>query len=132
MFANSWITLSLIQNVVNVLAIFTFVSGTLGITIGMCGPMNNPVTLYCRMHYLQLPTRRTVEIWQNFFLPMILMLVAVRAYQCHWNLFGFFVSLICLLWILRSALLNRFPERGYVHRKFELKFDLDWLKSSEQ
>jgi hypothetical protein len=130
MFANSWITLSMIQTVATGLAIFTLVSGAIGITIAMCGRINHPVTTYCRMHYLQLPHRRTLEIWHNFCLPIILLVVAVRAYQCHWNLFGLIVSLITLLWILRSALLNRFPHRGYVHQAYSLK--LDWLKSSEQ
>lgn len=131
MFANSWITLSGLQSVANVLAIFTFVSGTLGIAIGMCGPMNHPVTTYCRMHYLQLVNRRTLEIWQHYILPILVLYAAVIAYRHHWFVTGLFLSLICLLWVLRTALLNRFPERGYVHRTHELKFDLDWLKASE-
>lgn len=128
MFVNSWVTLQLVHNVANVLAILNFTVGLIGITIAFCGPMDSQLTTSARMHYLQIPSKRSLEIWHNFLLPLIMLYAIVLAYKNGWYVFGMFLSFTGLLWILRAAMLKQFPERGYLHRPFELTFELGKLK----
>lgn len=127
-FSNSWITMSMLHGAANWLSIFMFVSGAIGITIGFCGPINHPATAYCRFRYLQIPRSRTVEIWNSYVIPVFMLYLIYLAYTNDWNLVGLFLNFTCTLWVLRTALLKRFPQRGYIHRPFELMFELGELK----
>jgi hypothetical protein len=94
---------------------FVFHIGVL--LIAQCGPLQHEVTDWCRRVILVAPTRRTLEIWQDWLMPVVYLAMAVALYMHGWKAAALFTLLAGLTCVLRSVLMHRFPNRNYHPRQ---------------
>lgn len=92
---------------------------TIGVLIGFCGPMGSPLTTFCRKRFLSLPRRRTVEIWENFVMPLVMLYASSAAFEFHLPVAGLFLLFTTVLWMMRNWLLDQHPHRGWQYVGFD-------------
>jgi hypothetical protein len=105
--------MSKVEMVVTGLMAWGFCCHFAALAIAELGPMNHPVTEWCRKVMLVQPTRRTLEIWQDWVIPVVYLAAAGAAWYFGWiscAVFTLFAALTCLL---RSYMMRQFPARNY-------------------
>lgn len=110
-----WITIENLRFFLLVALPLNFTLAVIGITAGFCGPLGHKATEWCRWRYLSHARTRSMEIWLNFVVPLIMAYCILESYNAGWYFIGMFFSFSLALRFLRSWLLKLFPERGYLH-----------------
>ncbi|BDD79668.1 hypothetical protein [Burkholderia phage FLC9] len=90
-----------------------FAFHTVVLMIASCGPIQHPATTWCRSVILVAPTRRTLEIWQDWCIPTAYFIAAAVMWYFGWQACGIFTMLGALACILRSILMHLFPARNF-------------------
>lgn len=84
------------------------------LTIGFCGPIEDNVTAFIRRAFLSIPRSRRSELWQLYGITGIYAILTFMALNASWMLVALFLAFHSLAQILRTVLLRKFPERGYL------------------
>jgi hypothetical protein len=117
--------MSKFEIVVTGLMAWGFAFHTVALMIASCGPLDHPVTDWCRRVMLVAPTRRVLELWQDWGIPLAYFIMAAVMWHYGWKACAFFTVLGALACILRGILMHVFPARNY--RPAQLNSLCHWM-----
>ena len=105
--------MSKFEMVVTGIMAWGFVFHTVTLLIASCGPLKHPVTDWCRRVMLVAPTRRMLEIHQDWVVPIAYLVTAAIMFHYGWKACAVFTFLGACACILRTFLMRLFPARNY-------------------
>jgi hypothetical protein len=105
--------MSKFEMVMTGLMAYAFVFHFVTIVVAAVGPVQHPATDWCRRVMFVTPTRRVLEIWQTWIIPVVYIAVAALLYHAGWQAAAFFTFLGAIACILRTALMSALPARTY-------------------
>lgn len=107
----------------NIVLPFSLVMGVVCTVIGLCGPMDHPITEACRVNFLQVSRKGLMQAWQVWGVTFCYFVIGLCVLlYTSWTLVGNTLFLMTLFWLARNLCLMMFPHRAHLYNKISLSF----------